>query len=190
MSAFITDYSRTLAANESVLINCAGATSIRCLEGSAAFEIKPDDRNPVSMELGIGFKYRQSFDSLRIVNGATAQTIKLAIGDGDIEDNRMVGTVDISGGIVIAGSDAGGYGNVTVGVAASLVLAESSVRGSVLVQNLGGAEIYLGIDNSVTVSNGIKVDGNGGTMVLPMKTDIYAISAVAGQDVRYLYGEV
>jgi hypothetical protein len=185
MTAFITDYSRTLQANEEVLISCAGATSVRCLAGDAGFTIKPDDKNPVSMELGIGFTYKKSFDSIRIKNGSTAQTIKLAIGDGVIEDNRLVGQVDISGGLRQAANRTTSYGNAIVGIAALNVVAANTSRSTVLIQNLGPGLLYHGTDNTVTTVTGIQIPV-GSAVPFTHDDDVYLIADTAGTDVRYL----
>ncbi|MEW8131482.1 MAG: hypothetical protein AB2758_20710 [Candidatus Thiodiazotropha endolucinida] len=185
MTAFITDYSRTLAADEEVLIHCAGATAVRCLEGEDSFDIRPDDKNPVAMELGIGFTYKKPFNSLRIKNGATAQTIKLAIGDGTIHDNRMVGQLNITGGIKSAANPTVSYGAVSVGSTATLIQAANANRSSCLVQNLGAAPIYIGSDSSVTVSNGIEIPVGGSMEVKHIRT-VYGICASGTQDTRYM----
>ncbi|MBT3041986.1 MAG: hypothetical protein KME67_03920 [Candidatus Thiodiazotropha sp. (ex Codakia orbicularis)] len=187
MTAFITDYSRTLAADEEVLIHCAGATAVRCLEGEDSFDIRPDDKNPVAMELGIGFTYKKPFNSLRIKNGATAQTIKLAIGDGTIHDNRMVGQLNITGGIKAAANPTVSYGAVSggVGSTATLIQSANANRSSCLVQNLGAASIYIGSDNSVTVSNGIEIPA-GGNMEIKHTADIYGVCASGSQAARYM----
>lgn len=185
MTANITDYTRSLEADEEVLISCAGATAVRCLEGDDTFVIRPDDKNPVAMELGIGFTYKKPFDSLRIKNGATAQTVKLAIGDGIIHDNRMVGQLNITGGIKAAANPNVSYGNVSVGNTATLIQAANANRSSCLVQNLGAAPIYIGSTNSVTVSNGIEIPV-GGSMEVKHTGTIYGICASGTQDTRYM----
>lgn len=76
------------------------------------------------------------------------------------------------------------HGAVTVGTSA-VVIAAADDRESILIQNLGAADIYVG-GSSVTTANGVKVTASGGTLTLYTCAAVYAISGSAGNDVRYL----
>ncbi len=178
-------FSRTLAANESVVINVSKATAVQCTSATALFDIKPDDQNPVELANGLGVRYEltEAFDTLRIVNRSTPQTVELYIGNGDVVDNRLSASGTLSTRTLAAQS--ANYGSVSVGVAATLVLAANTGRSNILLQNLGTGVIYVGTDNAVTVANGIEVQV-GGAITLATDEAIYAISTIAATDVRYL----
>ena len=75
---------------------------------------------------------------------------------------------------------------VSVGTAVVLLAASVTSRQSVVIQNNGANDIYLG-GSGVTVATGLKVPANGGNMTIDKTTAaLYAISAVAGNDVRVL----
>lgn len=76
------------------------------------------------------------------------------------------------------------HGAVTVGTSA-VVIAAADDRESILIQNLGAADIYIG-GSAVTTANGIKVVASGGTLTLDSCAAIYGISGSAGNDVRFL----
>jgi len=88
---------------------------------------------------------------------------------------------------LVAGSGAGtlSAAAVTVGTSAAVVSAASATRQSVLIQNLGSVDIFVG-PSGVTTSNGLKVAA-GETLTLDDNVAaIYAISGTAGQNVRVL----
>ena len=178
-------FTRTLAANEETVINVSKATAVQCTAATTDFEIRPNDQNPVILANGLGVRYKpeEAFDFLRISHGATPQTVELYIGDGDIIDNRFSASGALSTRALAAQSSA--YGNVSVGVTATLVRAANAGRSSVLVQNLGTGIIYVGTDGSVTAANGIQVQVNS-AITLNVDDAIYAISTIAATDVRYL----
>lgn len=73
---------------------------------------------------------------------------------------------------------------VTVGTSAVALTAADSSRYSVIIQNLGAADIYIG-PSGVTTSSGLKVVAAGGAITLDKQTAaIYGISGSAGNDVR------
>lgn len=80
--------------------------------------------------------------------------------------------------------------NVSVGTTATLIVPSNAKRTSLILENEGTAEVYIGKDNTVTTANGVKivVDGTlcedaGGTRVY--KGPIYGIVASGTADVRY-----
>lgn len=178
-------FSRTLAANEAAVINVAKATAVQCTSATAAFQIRPDDQNPVELNNGLGVRYLQSeaFDVLRIQNGATPQTIELYIGTGDVIDNRFSASGALS--VRSIASQSAAYGAVSVGVAATLVRAANTGRASIIVQNIGAGVVYLGNDAGVTTASGIRLQV-GDAITLTIDDAIYAISTIAATDVRYL----
>ncbi|MEW8053309.1 MAG: hypothetical protein AB2809_23380, partial [Candidatus Thiodiazotropha sp.] len=110
------DFDQTLAANEQVMVHCPEAAHIQVIAGSARFWVQPDGRGTIPLELGLGQRIKRGFKTLRVVNGDTEQRIALKISDGDVTDNRLVGQVDISGGLRQAANRTTSYGNAVVGL--------------------------------------------------------------------------
>lgn len=179
------DFDQTLAANEQVMVHCPEAAHIQVIAGSARFWVQPDGRGTIPLELGLGQRIKRGFKTLRVVNGDTEQRIALKISDGDVTDNRLVGQVDISGGLRQAANRTTSYGNAVVGLAASNVVAANTSRANVLIQNLGPGIVYHGTDSAVTTANGIQIPV-GGAIPITHDDDVYLISDTANTDVRYL----
>ena len=75
----------------------------------------------------------------------------------------------------------------TVGIAAARVEAGVARRRLLRIFNRGTADIFVGPANTVTTANGYPIPvGTGETFLLGPGLAVYAISAVAGQDVRVL----
>lgn len=75
---------------------------------------------------------------------------------------------------------------VTVGTSSTQLLAASSTRQELLVQNLDGSnDIFVGFGSGVTTSDGARVAADGGTYVSEAYTGaVYAIATGSGTDVR------
>lgn len=158
---------------------------IRGLSGDELYSVEVDDDSPTEFQTGLAYTFPDFFNKVVVTNtAAVTQTIKIGISDGPIDDNRLVGQIDITGGIRQAGNRAVDHGAATVGTSAVLIAAENTSRNSILVQNLGAADIYIG-GSGVTVANGLRVGKDGGSMSVTTQTAIYARSASAGNDVRY-----
>lgn len=74
----------------------------------------------------------------------------------------------------------------TVGLtAAELVSVPLLGRVRLMIQNLGNKEIYIGFDNTVTATTGLRITA-GAFLEIPFgeDLDIWAISLAAGQDIR------
>lgn len=159
---------------------------IRGLSGDDLYTVEVDDDSPTEFQTGLAFTFPEFFNKVVVTNtSAASQTIKIGISDGPIDDNRLVGQIDITGGIRLAGNRVIDHGAVTVGTSAVLIAAENLNRNSILVQNLGAADIYIG-DSGVTTANGLKVAKDGGTISLTAQVAVYARSGSAGNNVRYL----
>lgn len=77
------------------------------------------------------------------------------------------------------------YGNVSVGVTATLIVAANANRLGATIHDNGSVPIYVGSDSSVTTANGIPIP-SGESKYFNVTTDLYGISGTAAQDVRYL----
>lgn len=90
------------------------------------------------------------------------------------------GTVSVS-----QASTAGNFGAITVGTSATQIRAANTSRRSISIFNNGSVTVYVGYDNTVTVSNGMPIPP-GGERELRVTSDVYGIAGTAGQDVRYI----
>lgn len=129
------------------------------------------------------------YNSLRISNpNAAPLTLQIVAGFGQYGDDE----VEIGGAVTVSSlpdvtlSMAGAFSATAavVGIAAAVLVAQNLTRKSLVIQNLGTSDIFIG-GAGVTVANGLRIKGNGGEFVVDKSTAaIYAISAAAGQDVR------
>tara|TARA_R110000782_G_scaffold263592_1_gene356304 strand:- start:1855 stop:2424 length:570 start_codon:yes stop_codon:yes gene_type:complete len=185
MPTSISTFTKYLAANEIWKVNATG-TTVRGVAGAQPYKLSPAGQNPIKqMQTGIAVTFETAFNLVEIQNGDTAQTIVIWIGDGLIQDNRLVGSVDISGGIRISGNLDGDYGTVSVTTSATLIRAANIERSSCLVVNVGANDMHIGTDSSVTAANGIPVL-SGQSLTFTVETTIYGISTGGANDVRYL----
>ncbi len=160
--------SNSYAANEAK-VWAVNATMIRCLTGNASFRIEGFWKGEKRLDFD-GFQAGLSIDKIAseesgninvagtvaheqvqidqliVTNGSTAQTIALIVGDGDVSDNRLVGTVAITGGLnttALSGTV------VTQGFATSISTVGSTMTAAttngigVLFQNIGTTAIEL-----------------------------------------------
>lgn len=193
-----------LAANASVTFN-GFASFVRCLTGNNSMRVIARRGSATIVDFDgfqAGLLFRTPIDpntgerivcdTFELTNGSTQQTIALAIGDGDVEDNRLVGTVNITGGLLskALGEDTSdGFGTITVanGVA-TLIKAAGTQAGSCLVQNKGAVDIAIGWANTVTYANGIVIPP-GSSVSVSGAIAIYGIGNGASADTRYLAGK-
>jgi hypothetical protein len=151
------------------------ATFVRCLAGNASFRLQGYWRGELLLDFdgmmaglavgeisrensGIGDHDLAQFDTFTITNGATAQTITLIYGDGNVEDNRLVGTVNITGGILSKplGADTFNSGaNVSVTTGSSATVHTGVSQGAlVVIQNIGPSDVMLSGNNTMALGGG------------------------------------
>lgn len=186
MTLAISTYSKEFSPGERRSIPVRG-NYIRGMSGTLPYNVRLDDAAPAKFQTGVAYDTQgQVFESVEIHNtSGTTQVIEIAVALGRIEDNRLVGNVDISGGIRLAGSTGASYGAASVGTSAVEIVPASTGRVSVLIQNTGAAAVYVGTDASVTAANGIII-GAGGSAELTVQTAVYAVASAGTLDVRYL----
>jgi len=85
-----------------------------------------------------------------------------------------------------------GYGFVSVGTAATLILADNTQRLSVVIQNGGSNNLFIGQDASVTTANTIYLVTNGSLTEDSSGTKMYCgpfygISAGTGTTMAYYW---
>lgn len=197
-------YTRVMAVGVTQEIDARGAF-VRGITGTAVYDLEAVTRTGESLGvladfqtcLAVEFKNADGsykfFDKLRITS-ATVQTISVVVHDSFVDDNRLTGIVNITGGISaksIAPETVTlpGSGTIAVTNAATLVLAAGTKRGKVILQNTSANPIAIGFSNAVTFAAGILLEpvgagaNAGGSIELDTNTAIYAIAAVAGPSV-------
>ncbi len=176
-------YNFVLGVGQEIKIPCQNIDFIGCTVGTSDFKIMPEGFDPLDFALGLAVKLEKRVDKIIIINGAVAQTISLVLGRGVIFDNRLVGTLNITGGVNAKGNTGQSNAAVTVTAAGSVIKALTVSRSKLTIQNLGTVDIYVG-GAGVTVANGIRLSPNGSMDV----TSIPAVSGISSGvdcDVRY-----
>lgn len=178
-------FKRSLAPGAETVISHPGRF-VRGIGGAKRYQIAVDQGQKTDFETGIAHEWPRQFTQLTVSNPAdTEQTIEVAIADGFVSDNRMVGRVDITGGIdsniLAPASIATGSASVTA-TGGELVPANDD-RASLLIVPLGG-KIWVG-GTGVTVDTGIPVSG---AFTLASRAALYAVteSGQASVDVRWM----
>lgn len=176
----IKKYRVALAAGGGANLAVAGDV-VHCLTATGPFNLFFDGAAPLELEQAVGIRTPREFSGFRI-ESATAQTIELLSGFGDVIDARTVLGATSTVGLV--GADTFNHGAVSVLVGATLIKAASAARRSLLVQPLGG-DIYVG-GAAVTTANGVKVT-DGSSYIVEATGAVYGIRAgAANVDTRYL----
>lgn len=178
-------------------INCpagqavtVGATGryFRVLEADADVSVTFEFANGRSYRtpwlVGIGGSLPEKFTRL-IIESSTLQEVQIGYSDTPIDDSRLNGSIQITGGIRSASNRTATYGNHTAGTSAAQIVGVNLSRGRSLIQNLGPGDLYLGTDSSVTTSSGLKVSV-GGSAEITFESAIYGIATAAGTDVRFI----
>jgi hypothetical protein len=127
---------------------------IRGLSAKQRYQLQFDDGPSTQFETGIAYESTEPFQQVRINNTADVeQVIEVAIADGYVDDNRLVGQMDLNGTIGILSTAAVSHTThpIQTIAAATEVLPFNDQRRSALVQCSG--EVF--IDNS---ANGIKAN--------------------------------
>lgn len=81
------------------------------------------------------------------------------------------------------------YNSVSVGTGATVILASNPERNGFVVANTSAGTVFLGMDTSVTASNGVPVTQNSsvaiGGLGTAYKGAVYGIVVSATSDVRF-----
>lgn len=199
-------YRKTFAAGESANFDAVG-NYFRCLASSAAFtcEVIAQDGSPEAVfdgfELGLQFRTEKSSVRVNVKNelrgvANAAQEIILAIHNGPIDDNRLVGTVNITGGILSKPLAADSYdlaGNFTATSAittfgmGSLTTTQAC---ELIIQNLGTVDVYVSPNPAMTTANSLLLSAApagatvGGSINVKSGVPWYARTASGTADLR------
>jgi hypothetical protein len=185
----------SVAANAAINGGSIGtsATHIRCTQGNAPFEVRAYSGSELVFyasswqaglsagpmyDMGSGSRQIRYFDRVEVLNGSTAQTIELYIGDGEVLDNRLVGTVAITGGILSRplGADTLDSAGVTTlaasGAATDTIIKAATSQGvEILIQNLGAVPVVIA-QSLTTIGGWTTIAGNatktGGLVLEPV----------------------
>lgn len=184
MQTFPTSGALTIAPGDNLVVDVPG-NFFRVLQASGSLVVAFDDDGQAAfVEPGLAIYRDKAFSRLRLTNTSAVAVgnVMVAVGFGRYDDNRL----QYSGGIVIELGAALTSSAVSVGTAAVQIATALSARKSLIIQNLGASDIFVG-GAGVTTATGIKVAGSGGSLALDKQTGaVYAISASAGQDVRVM----
>lgn len=170
-------YVRVLQAGVEQIIDVAPSSVVCCTVSEALFKIKPDSQNPCELEQGITITYPQDFTKLRIVS-ETAQTVNIYIGVGSIRDNRLIGQVDINGGIKLLQFDEVTYSNFTITAVASAIIGSGSDGQERLLtmKNAGAVDCWLNVNSGAAPGVGMLL-GAGESLQMRTARPVYAVTA-------------
>lgn len=76
--------------------------------------------------------------------------------------------------------------SVSVQATPTLILAANDKRASIIVQNLGATDLYIGGNANITTATAIKIPANADWASYTYVGAIYGVSGVAALDVRYM----
>lgn len=125
MSNILSAFTYELAANQRIKVAAVG-TTIGCQQASADFDLEVGaTKSP--MKQGMVFRGDYFLDGVSLVNGATAQTVTIYVGDGDI-DLPIPGVVEVVDGAFRRVSDGISYQQKTTVIGVASQYAHSSLR--------------------------------------------------------------
>lgn len=176
-----------MAAGEEINVTSVG-DFFACLDATDDFKIAFSGGSKTVFKAGI--KYRPGFEigSVQLLNhNASEITVTIAIGKGDIDDNRLTVSGSINSRSEVA-DDATDSALVTVEDGDNdQVLAANSLRREAIIANIGTDLVYIVFDSSTTVK-GIPL-ASGATWILETTAAI-RIYNPSGNDVDILPTEI
>lgn len=136
-------YSRYLAAGVDQIIDVPESTFVHIAGGDDPLTIRPDGQNPCQVEAGIKLQYDRPFKKLW-VNSDTWQTVEFYIGTGDVTDNRLVGNVNISGGLSIAGNATLYCNQISITTSLTSIRGNDNTRSRLIIYHESGSPVRIG----------------------------------------------
>ena len=76
------------------------------------------------------------------------------------------------------------FGSIAIGTSATVIRPETLTRTGLIIQNVSGADVYIG-GSGVTTSNGIKLEPGDVYENQDWIGAIYGVATVASSDIRY-----
>jgi len=161
------------------LVSCPDPVNVKFYRGGM------EVASATGMDTGFYLKPAGGFERVDITS-ATAQTVKIMIIDGDGGYDHF--NVDITGTATLTVKQATTVSDpaaVTVGTAATALVAASATRRGLRITNAGSVDVYLG-GAGVTVADGAVKIAAGQTWVENEAAPAawYGIAGTAGQSVR------
>ena len=146
----IQNYEYLIPAGESRKIPGKGRF-IRGYSGSLPYRLRlttEDGTNQLTdFQTGLAFESDGIFSQVEIENTAAVdQVIGVYVAMGKVDDSRLTGQVDISGGIKLGANPVVNAGNGAVVGSAVKILDASTDRASVLIRNTGIFDLQVGVD--------------------------------------------
>jgi hypothetical protein len=139
----------------------ARGSFVRGISGSERYQLQIDDGPATEFETGLAFHPREPFASIRVTNtAAVTQIIEIAISEGQLDDNRLVGQMDVNGILSVVNSGGASWNQRSVTIAAgtaSEILSNSIERISGTIQPAD--DMYIGADATVSETNGVLITG-------------------------------
>lgn len=177
-------FSETFAAGEAKKLNLVGSY-FRLLTTSGAVDVKFLRQNmsvgdsASQVEAGYYAIPEGGFDAVELTS-ATAQTVKFAVTRGRGGYDRVIGDVT-----TILATTVTNTAGVSVGAAATALVAAATARRGLRFYNAGTADVWLG-GAGVTTANGCIKIGPGQTWIEDDAPGAawYGVSGTAGQNVR------
>ena len=140
---------------------------------------------PLTMSAGRKVTTADVFDDVTIRNESGADnTVTVLIGFADFDAPLATVDINVATGIKVAGNTGANHADVSIGTSAAVIKAANTSRSNIVVQNLSANDLYIGIDSSVTVANGIRIVA-GASATLTHTAAVWGIASGASSDVRY-----
>ena len=164
----------------SLIVDTTGGF-VRCLSAATDFEVGIDGGSGFYLAAGMSYTTPNpdGFRRLELFNdGAAALSVKLAIGWGELQDDRA----QFDQSIAIKGGGASFTDNaaVSVGTVAAQILAANNSRTRAIIRAGGGA-LWLGPNNTVTAS-GLATIAAGGELEILHAGAIWGIRSAGTVD--------
>ena len=141
---------------------------------------------PLTMSAGRKVRTGDVFDDVTIRNESGADnTVTVLIGFADFDAPLATVNVDMASGIKALAAGGANHGSVSIGTSAAVILAANTTRSNIVVQNLSANNLFIGIDSSVTVANGIRIVA-GASATLTHAAAVWGIASGAASDIRFL----
>lgn len=180
------DYSLTIAANGSDRRAVLG-NFIKVKTASVELRVRAEDKDGQSvadllMSQGAYVNLPAEFQTVRIENPTgSSTTATLIIGRGVVDDSQLSGEVTIGQGQTLAAA------NHSLTTTASEILAASTTRRSLIIQNIDASiDVYIG-PSGVTSSTGLKLAaGQSVTIDKAAAAAVYAVAASGAPAIRTL----
>lgn len=171
------NYTVELTAGESKRFPVNG-TVFHVKNAGGTFDVTIDDQDTIPCELGLGFETDKPFSTIGIKNtSASTQTVEFYAGFDKVNDGRLVGIVNITGGLETKENNDTDYAyDSTVSITTSEleIFAEDALRKKGIIKNKSGGTIYVG-KTGLSTANGFPV-GNNEVFEWSEKPALFAIA--------------